>query len=84
VRDLECVPLPHAEECCGFGGLFAVKHADVSGAILDQKLNNVRASGAEMVVGCDLSCLMHIQGGLSRDGVAVKCLHLAEVLAQSL
>ena len=81
VRGAEVVPLPNAEECCGFGGLFAVKHGDISGAMLDKKLENVRASGAQTVVGCDMSCLMHMQGGLSRDGSPVKCVHLAEVLA---
>jgi L-lactate dehydrogenase complex protein LldE len=81
VRGAEVVPLPNAEECCGFGGLFAVKHADISGAILERKLESIRASGADAVVGCDMSCLMHMQGGLSRDGSPVKCVHLAEVLA---
>jgi L-lactate dehydrogenase complex protein LldE len=81
VRGAEVVPLPNAEECCGFGGLFAVKHGDISGAMLDRKLENIRATGAPTVVGCDVSCLMHMQGGLSRDGSPVKCVHLAEVLA---
>jgi L-lactate dehydrogenase complex protein LldE len=80
VRGAEVVPLPNAEECCGFGGLFAVKHGDISGAMLDKKLENVRASGAQAVVGCDMSCLMHMQGGLSRDGSPITCVHLAEVL----
>jgi L-lactate dehydrogenase complex protein LldE len=81
VDGVEVVPLPHAEECCGFGGLFSIKHGDVSSAMLDRKLDNVRASGAQTVVGCDMSCLMHMQGGLSRDGSPVKCVHLAEMLA---
>ena len=80
VQGAEVVPLPNAEECCGFGGLFAVKHGDISSAMLDKKLENVRASGAQTVVGCDMSCLMHMQGGLSRDGSPIRCLHLAEVL----
>ncbi len=82
VRGVEVVPLTGAEECCGFGGLFAVKHGDLSGAILDKKIENLRATGAATLVGCDLSCLMHIQGGLHRDGVPVQCRHLAEILAQ--
>jgi L-lactate dehydrogenase complex protein LldE len=81
VRGAEVVPLANAEECCGFGGLFAVKHGDISGAMLDKKLENVRASRAQTVVGCDMSCLMHMQGGLSRDGSPIRCVHLAEVLA---
>jgi L-lactate dehydrogenase complex protein LldE len=80
LHEAEVVPLPAAEECCGFGGLFAVKHGELSAAILDKKIENVRAAGAQTLVGCDMSCLMHIQGGLSRDGAPVKCLHLAEVL----
>jgi L-lactate dehydrogenase complex protein LldE len=81
VPGAEWVPLPGAEDCCGFGGLFAVKHADVSAAMLDKKLANVRATGAEALVACDMSCLMHMQGGLLRDGSPIRCLHLAQVLA---
>jgi L-lactate dehydrogenase complex protein LldE len=81
VPGVEVRPLPGAEECCGFGGLFAVKHADISAAMLEKKLEAVRASGAETLVCADMSCLMHMQGGLRRDGAKVRCLHLAEVLA---
>jgi len=81
VEGVEVTPLPAAQECCGFGGLFSVKHGDISAAILDNKLAAVRASGASTVVGCDMSCLMHMQGGLTRDGSRVRCRHLAEVLA---
>lgn len=81
VRSAEVVPLPAAEECCGFGGLFAIKHSDISGAILDKKIENIQKTGAPILVGCDMSCLMHIQGGLSRDKVDVQCQHLAEILA---
>ena len=81
VRGADYTPLPSADECCGFGGLFAIKHGDISGAILDKKLENIHASKANTVVGCDMSCLMHIQGALSRDGSRTRCVHLAEVLA---
>jgi L-lactate dehydrogenase complex protein LldE len=81
VDGAEVAPLPHAEECCGFGGLFSIKHGDISAAILDNKLAAVRASGASTVVGCDMSCLMHMQGGLTRDASNVRCRHLAELLA---
>jgi L-lactate dehydrogenase complex protein LldE len=81
VPGAEVRPLPGAEECCGFGGLFAVKHGDISAAMLDKKLAGVEASGAETLVCADMSCLMHMQGGLRRDGSRVRCLHLAEVLA---
>jgi L-lactate dehydrogenase complex protein LldE len=80
VKGAQIAPLPHAEECCGFGGLFAIKHSDLSAAMLDKKLENVRASEASTVIGCDMSCLLHMAGGLSRDGSAVRCMHLAEVL----
>jgi L-lactate dehydrogenase complex protein LldE len=77
------VPLPHADECCGFGGVFAIKHGDISAAILEHKLKHIYASGAQMVVGCDMSCLMHIHGALTRDGSPVQCRHLAETLADA-
>jgi L-lactate dehydrogenase complex protein LldE len=81
VPGVELVELPDAEECCGFGGTFAVKNADVSAAMLDAKLEGVIASGADAVCACDASCLMHIGGGLRRRGSHVRALHLAEVLA---
>ena len=73
--------LPGAEECCGFGGLFAVKMSSISGAIMNQKLDNIQSTGADTVVGTDVSCLMHIAGGLQRRGSQVRVKHLAEVLA---
>lgn len=81
VRGAHFIPLPHAEDCCGFGGFFAIKHEDLSGALLDKKLAHARTTGAEVMVGCDFSCLTHMQGGLLRDGSPIKCMHLAEVLA---
>lgn len=72
--------LPDAEACCGFGGLFAIKMGDISGAILQRKLDNIEATGADTVAGADVSCLMHIAGGLHRRGSRVKVKHLAEVL----
>ena len=83
VPGVELAPLPAAEQCCGFGGLFSVKHGDISSAMLDNKLAAVRATGATTVVACDMSCLMHMQGGLTRDGSAVRCRHLADVLAEA-
>jgi len=77
----DVVELPEAEECCGFGGTFAVKNAGVSAAMLDAKLDHVLATGADVVCACDSSCLLHIGGGLRRRGAAVRALHLAEVLA---
>lgn len=80
VTGLDQQKLPGAEECCGFGGLFAVKMGDISGAILNRKLDNIEASGAETIVGGDVSCLMNIAGGLHRRGSRVQVKHLAEIL----
>ncbi len=81
VRDLELVELPGAEECCGFGGTFAMKNAGVSTAMLDDKCSAVRATGAEYVVAVDNSCLAHIGGGLSRGRGSAGVRHYAEILA---
>jgi L-lactate dehydrogenase complex protein LldE len=80
VRGLDLVELPDATECCGFGGTFAVKNADVSLAMLADKLRHVRATGAEVCTAADYSCLMHIGGGLRRTGAPVRTMHLAEIL----
>jgi L-lactate dehydrogenase complex protein LldE len=81
VAGIDLVPLPDAESCCGFGGTFAVKNADVSTAILADKMRNVLATGAEVCTAGDSSCLMHIGGGLSRLRTGTRTVHLAEVLA---
>ena len=81
VEGLEVVELPEADECCGFGGTFAVKNAAVSSAMLADKLANIETSGADIVCACDSSCLMHIGGGLRRRGSRVRAVHLAEILA---
>jgi L-lactate dehydrogenase complex protein LldE len=83
VTGLELLPLPAAEECCGFGGTFAVKNADTSTAMLADKMTAVLATGAEVLVASDASCLMHIGGGLSRLRTGIRPLHLAEVLAST-
>ena len=85
VRGLTLVDLPAAEECCGFGGTFAIKNADTSVAMGSDKAQHVRDSGAEVLVAGDSSCLMHIGGLLSRQPKGgqggVRTMHLAEVLA---
>ncbi|WP_377272754.1 (Fe-S)-binding protein [Peterkaempfera sp. SMS 1(5)a] len=83
VRGLELRELPGAEECCGFGGTFAVKNAAVSAAMGTDKADAVRATGARAVCTVDNSCLMHIGGTLSRQGSGVRPLHLAEILAST-
>lgn len=80
LRGVELVELAGSDECCGFGGSFAVRLPEVSTAILDRKLADIEASGARCVVACDAGCLMQIRGGLSRRGSAVRALHLAELL----
>lgn len=81
VRGLELREMDIAEECCGFGGTFSVKFADVSASMLGAKIESIRRTGAEAVVSADASCLMQIRGGLSRAGLPIRALHLAEVLA---
>lgn len=81
VRGIDLVELPEADVCCGFGGTFAVKNADVSTAMLADKMQNVLATRAEVCTAGDSSCLMHIGGGLSRLRTGVRAVHLAEILA---
>jgi L-lactate dehydrogenase complex protein LldE len=83
VRDIELVPLPEEEVCCGFGGAFSVIYPEVSRAMLDAKVRNVLASGAEAVVACDAGCLMNVAGGLRKAGSTVKALHLVDILAST-
>ncbi len=66
--------------CCGFGGTFAVKFADVSAAMVKEKVNRILESKAEFVIATDVSCMMNIGGCISRNGYPVKAMHLAELL----
>ena len=81
VRGIDLVELPRAEECCGFGGTFAVKNADTSAAILADKVRDILDTGAEVCAAADNSCLLHIGGALSRMRSGVRTAHLAEILA---
>lgn len=81
VRGLELREMDAAEECCGFGGTFSVKFPEVSGGMARTKLDSIVRTGARTVVSVDSSCLMQIQGALSRAALPVRTLHLAEVLA---
>ena len=83
VRELHLVELPEADQCCGFGGTFALKNADTSVAMLADKMRNILDTGAEVVTAGDSSCLMHIGGGLSRLEVDARPVHLAEILAST-
>ena len=80
VKGAEFVELPGAEECCGFGGLFAIKMSDISGAMLERKMANIRTTGADVVVTCEPSCLINISSGLHRQGKGPQVLHIAQIL----
>jgi L-lactate dehydrogenase complex protein LldE len=81
VRGLRLAEMDAAEECCGFGGTFSVKFADISGAMARTKIDSISRTGADTVVSIDSSCLMQLQGVLSRAGSKIRTMHLAEVLA---
>jgi L-lactate dehydrogenase complex protein LldE len=84
VRELELVPLVRAEDCCGFGGVFAAKYGGISGAMAAEKCEHVEGTRAAYLAGSDMGCLMNIQGALSRRGASVKAVHLAQILEGSL
>jgi L-lactate dehydrogenase complex protein LldE len=83
VRGINLVELSGVEQCCGFGGTFAVKNADVSIAMLAEKTTAVLNTDAEVCTACDNSCLMHIGGALHRQNTGVRTIHLAEILAST-
>lgn len=80
IKGIELVDLERSDTCCGFGGLFAIKYPHISGSILQDKLDCIKKSGGDVVVACDVSCLMHIGGGLSRQGETTRTMHIAELL----
>jgi L-lactate dehydrogenase complex protein LldE len=83
VRDAHLIDLPDADECCGFGGLFAIKNAAISTEIGRRKVKNIQASGADLVVVNDVSCLTHLNGILEREGKSQRARHIAEVLRET-
>lgn len=83
VREIKLVELGDAEECCGFGGTFALKNPDVSTAMLTDKCARVRDTGARVLAAADNSCLAHIGGGLDRHRSGVRAVHYAEILAET-
>ncbi|WP_248548011.1 (Fe-S)-binding protein [Paenibacillus odorifer] len=80
VKAMELVPLPFAEDCCGFGGTFAVKMSDISGAMVTEKSDHVLETEAEILTGLDMGCLMNIAGNLRYRREPVRVMHLAELL----
>jgi len=81
VKDLEFVPLKEEETCCGFGGSFTVTFPEVSRSMMENKVNDIAASGAEAVVMCEPGCLMNIAGGLYKAGSKVRAMHIIDLLA---
>ncbi len=84
IDGLKMTTLERADVCCGFGGAFSVKMADISSAVLDEKLDFIEATGSNTVIAADSGCVFQMQGGLRRRGSSVQVLHIAEVLAKSL
>ena len=82
VEGLRLEELPQGESCCGFGGTFAVKFPHISAGMLADKITNITSTGADTLVSCDVSCLMHIGGALGRERPDIKVRHLAQVLEQ--
>jgi len=83
VRGLQLAPLPNTDRCCGFGGTFSIKNAEVSSAMLAVKLQDVVATGAEFCTALDNSCLMHLGGAMHRQYAGMKTIHMAQILASN-
>lgn len=83
LAEVDRMELDGARECCGFGGVFSIEMPAVSTAIMDEKLDRIEASGADTVVGSDVSCLIHIEGGLRRRGADLTVKHIAELIGGS-
>ena len=80
VKGLEIIEMEHTEVCCGFGGTFSIKHEAIASAMAEQKIQNALDSGAEYIVSAEASCLMHLQGFLSRKKIPLKVMHIADIL----
>ncbi len=80
IQGAEFVELPGTDECCGFGGVFSVEHPEISATMLNNKISNLKSTGAPLVVSCDGGCVTHINGGLHRQGLAQRAVHIADVL----
>lgn len=84
VKGIEIREMEHSEECCGFGGTFAVKHEPISTAMAEQKVEHALATGAEYIVSTDASCLLHQEGYIKKHKLPLKTMHLIDVLASGL
>jgi L-lactate dehydrogenase complex protein LldE len=81
VKDLEFVPLKEEETCCGFGGAFIVTYPEVSRSMMENKVRDIVASGADTVVMCEPGCLMNVAGGLQKVGSSIRAMHIIDLLA---
>ena len=81
---IELVEMEQSEVCCGFGGTFSVKYPEISGAMLNDKINFASETGADALAACDSSCLMHIGGGIEKRGMPIRPLHLASLIDDQL
>lgn len=84
IKGIDFVEMENSDTCCGFGGTFSYKFENVSVAMVEEKCNNIIASGAEYCIGADSSCLMNIEGYLRKNKMNAKTMHIAELLALSL
>lgn len=82
VKGLELLPIHNQQTCCGFGGTFSVKMAEISGEMVKEKTANIEEVEPDYLIGADVSCLMNIGGRLQREGSKIKVMHIAEVLMQ--
>ncbi|MFY0544329.1 (Fe-S)-binding protein [Brevibacillus sp. H7] len=82
IEGLELQELPYAQDCCGFGGTFAVKMSEISQAMVDEKVGHIESTGANLLLGSDMGCLMNIAGRMRRMGKEIQVMHVAEVLAK--
>ncbi|MDR0298072.1 MAG: (Fe-S)-binding protein [Streptococcaceae bacterium] len=80
IDTLNYIEIPHIENCCGFGGTFSVKMPAISELMVTEKMNDIIATDAEILVSADMGCLMNIAGKFNREGKKIKALHIAEVL----
>lgn len=83
VEGLELIPLPHSQDCCGFGGTFSVKMADISEQMVDEKVRHIEETDAELLIGSDCGCLMNIGGRINRLGKQIEVKHIAHILNQA-
>lgn len=81
VRDLQLIEMDDSDRCCGFGGAFSVKYPEISTALADDKISSILRTGAPIVVGGDMGCLMHLQGRLAKIHSTIQTMHLARILA---